>query len=124
MKVRDVRLEALMRPCLYYCLQRVRPGMSFAEFDTLPRYDMPENETEIPVGAILWYNNAEKEKEWLLTVEDKTVVSVFTYNRGHYMVHEGDGLVSDLAWTEKGEPYIRFRYLRDGSPPDKLILVE
>lgn len=120
----NVCLEPYIWPCLYYCIQRVRPDMSIAEFNALPRHDYdPENVKHIPMGAILWYNNSEKDKEWQLSVQGQIVLASYTFNRGHFMVYEGNGLLSDLSWTDDKEPYIRFRKLAELSPPDKIIVV-
>lgn len=119
--MKDVYLEPFIWPCLYYCIQRVCPDMSVSEFNTLPRRDYTREEVKhLPQGAILWYNNSEKETEWQLTVRGQIVTTTTTYNRGHFMVYEGDGLVSDLGWRD-GIPYIRFRKLDELSPPDKII---
>lgn len=73
------------------------------------------------MGTILWYNNSEKEKEWQLSIQGQIVMSTYTFNRGHFMVYEGNGLVSDLSWHDD-IPYIRFRKLAELSPPDKIIV--
>lgn len=121
--MKNVSLEPFIWPCLYYCIQRVCPGMSVREFNELPRLDYNlDLAKHMQMGTILWYNNSEKEKEWQLAVRERTVISTYTFNRGHFMVYEGSDLVSDLAWHDD-TPYIRFRKLAELSPPDKMIML-
>lgn len=118
----DVCLEPFIWPCLYYCIQRVVPHMSVKEFNELPRQNYPSGKRErLQMGSVLWYNNAEKEKEWQLSTQGQIVLSTYTFNRGHFMVYEGNGIVSDLSWRDD-IPYIRFRKLEALTPPDKIIV--
>lgn len=121
----DVYLYELSRTCLMYAVARAGLGKDCTverleqTATTLP---LPENIADIPVGAILKWENKEGEKAWQLTLKGKTVLETYTFNRGHYVVYEGDGLISDLAWNED-TPYIRFRKLAELTPPDKMFIL-
>lgn len=98
--------------------------MTRAEFEELPKLEIPEEVEKIPVGAILYWENAEGEKAWQLTVENKTVLETYTFNRGHFGVYEGEGIFSDIGWSGVDVPHIRFRKYKDTSPADKMIIVK
>ena len=121
-KLNNVDLDDFVFPCLCYALKRTTQGMTRFEFESLPRLDLPENEEDIPVGAILYWENGEGERSWRVTVEERTVFTTYTFNRGHFGVYEGNGIFSDLGW-EDNEPYIRFRKYKETSKPDKMIFV-
>lgn len=120
----DVCLEEFMIPCLVYALKRATNGMTKKELDKLPKLDMPDNENKIPVGAILFWENAEGEKTWHLTVEDRIVLETYTFNRGHWGVYEGDGLYSDIGYSDDNKLYIRFRKYKETRPADKMIIIK
>ena len=123
-ELNDICLEEFICPCLTYALKRATDGMTRYEFEALPKFDLPEDEEEIPVGTILYWENAEGERAWQLTVEDRPVFTTYSFNRGHFGVYAGDGVFSDLGWSEDGsEPYIRFRKYRETSKPDKMIII-
>lgn len=117
-QLKDVHLEEFIWPCLTYVMRRTGFKGTIKQFLELPRYDIPE---DIPIGAVLWWNNTEKEKNWQVTIENNVVLETYTYNRGHFIVYEGNGLVSDLGFKENEIPYIRFRKLKELTPPDKMI---
>lgn len=121
----NVNLYELTRTCLMYATARVGLGKACTKehLETIATIaPIPENLADIPVGAILHWENAEGERSWLLTLEDDTVLETYTFNRGHYAVYEGNGLISDLGWHDD-TPYIRFRKLAERSRPDKMYLL-
>lgn len=122
--IKDCCLAAFIYPCLTYAMLRTGAGdhMTISEFETLQRHPVPDDNKDIPEGAILYWANSEGYHGWQLTIKDKIVLETGTYNRGHYAVYEGNGTISDLAWN--GDvPYIRMRKLCDLSRPDKMILL-
>lgn len=121
----DVSLTEFMWPCLDYALRRVGYGSVRTKENLELNFGtwlIPDDLSEIPEGAILFWENAEGEKSWLLTIKDKIVFETYTFNRGHYAVYEGDGLISDLGWHDDS-PYIRFRKLGERSRPDKMFIL-
>lgn len=121
----DVCLYELSRTCLMYATARTGLGRDCTAEkleQTTTILPIPENLTEIPVGAIVFWENTEGEKSWRLTLKNHTVIETYTYNRGHYAIYEGGGLISDLSWQDDS-PYIRFRKLAELSRPDKMYII-